>query len=38
MIKFKHNGPHMSYSKACWKWYDGADVLRWNLEVEPFIA
>jgi hypothetical protein len=23
--------------KACWKRYDGANVPKWNLEVEPFV-
>jgi len=28
----------MSHQKACWKGYDGVDALKWNLEVEPFVA
>jgi hypothetical protein len=23
--------------EACWKMYDGANVPRWNLEIEPFV-
>jgi len=37
-IKFWHNGLQMSHQKACWKGYDGVDALKWNLEVEPFVA
>jgi hypothetical protein len=35
MIKFEHNGPQISYQRA---WYDGVNVLIWNLEVEPFVV
>ncbi len=28
----------MSHWKACWKGYDGANVLRWNLKVELFVV
>jgi hypothetical protein len=28
----------ISYHKACWKGYDGVDVLKWNFEVEPFVV
>jgi len=28
----------MFRQQACWKEYDGAKALRWNLEVEPFVA
>jgi hypothetical protein len=38
MIKFKHNGPHVSYQKTCPKRYDGANAPRWNSKVEPFIS
>jgi len=38
MIKFGHGGFNMSRQKACWKGYDGVDVQRWNVEVEPFVA
>jgi hypothetical protein len=38
MIKFEHNGPWISYQRACLKGYDGADILRWNLEAKPFVA
>jgi hypothetical protein len=38
MIKFGHDGLQMSYWKTCWKGYDGVDVLRWNLEVEPIVT
>jgi hypothetical protein len=38
MIKFEHDGSHISYQKTCWKGYDGTNVPRWNLEIEPFIA
>jgi hypothetical protein len=38
MIKFKHDGLQMSCRKACWKGYDGVDAMRWNLEVELFVA
>jgi hypothetical protein len=38
MTKFRHDGLQMSHWKACWKRYDGGDILKWNLEVEPFVA
>jgi hypothetical protein len=38
MIKFGHNGLYIFHQKPCWKGYDGVDVLKWNLEVEPFVA
>jgi hypothetical protein len=38
MIKFEHHGPHISYQRACSKMYDGADALRWNFKIEPFVA
>jgi len=38
MIRFKHDGFHISYQRACWKGYDGANTPRWNLEIEPFVA
>jgi hypothetical protein len=38
MIKFRHDGLQISYRKACWKQYDGANALRWNPEIEPFVA
>jgi hypothetical protein len=37
-INFKHNGPQMSHRRACWRGYDGANALRWNLKVEPFVV
>jgi hypothetical protein len=37
-IKFGHNGSQMSYWWTWWKRYDGANIPRWNLEVEPFIT
>jgi hypothetical protein len=36
--KFEHNGPQISFHRTCWKTYDGANIPRWNLEVEPFVA
>jgi hypothetical protein len=38
MIKFEHDGLQMSCWRVCWKEYDGVDVLKWNLEIEPFVA
>jgi hypothetical protein len=38
MIKFEHHGLQISYWKACQKGYDGVDIPKWNLEVEPFIV
>jgi hypothetical protein len=38
MIKFGHDGLQISYQRACEKGYDGANTLRWNLEVEPFVV
>ncbi len=38
MIKFGHDGLRISCKKTCWKGYDGVDVLKWNFEVEPFVA
>jgi hypothetical protein len=38
MIKFRHDELQMSHQKICWKGYDGADVPRWNLEVELYVA
>ncbi len=38
VINFKHNGPHLSCQKTYCRGYDGAYVLKWNLEVEPFVA
>jgi hypothetical protein len=38
IIKFGHDGPQMSYQRACWKGYNGENVPRWNLEVESFVA
>jgi len=38
MIKFGHDGFQISRRKACWKRYDGADALRRNLEIEPFVT
>jgi hypothetical protein len=38
MIKFRHDEPQMFHWKTCWKRYDGVDVAKWNLEVEPFVA
>jgi hypothetical protein len=38
MIKFNHDGPQMSCQKTCWKGYDGANALKWDLKVEPFVA
>jgi hypothetical protein len=38
MIKFKHDGLQITYWKACWKQYDGANVLKWNPKIEPFVA
>jgi hypothetical protein len=26
------------HQRTCWKGYDGANILRWNLEVEPFVV
>jgi hypothetical protein len=37
MIKFKHNRLKIFHEKACWKRYDGANVPRWNLAIEPFV-
>jgi hypothetical protein len=34
MIKFEYDGPLISHQKACWKRYDGANVLRWNFEMK----
>jgi hypothetical protein len=38
MIKFIHDGLHMSHQKARWKGYVGADASKWNFEVEPFVV
>jgi hypothetical protein len=38
MIKFGHDELQMSYQKACWKGYDGANTPKWNLEIEPFVV
>ncbi len=38
MIKSGHNGPQMSLQKVCWKGSNGADILRWNFEVEPYVT
>jgi hypothetical protein len=38
MIKFEHDGIHISHQIACWEGYDGANILGWNLEVEPFVV
>jgi len=38
MINFEHNRRQMSCQKTCWKGYDGANILRWNFEVEPFVV
>jgi hypothetical protein len=38
MIKLKQNGLQMSCWRTRWKGYDGVDVLKWNFEVEPFVA
>jgi hypothetical protein len=32
----EHDKPYMSYQRTCWKRYDGVNVPKWNLEVEPF--
>jgi len=37
MKKFEHDGFHIPHQIACWKGYDGADILVSNLEVEPFV-
>jgi hypothetical protein len=34
MIKFENNGLQISYQKM----YDGGDVLKWNLEIKPFVV
>jgi hypothetical protein len=38
MIRFKHNRLQISHRRTCWKGYDGADTMRWNFEVEPFVV
>ncbi len=38
MIKFEHDGFQISCQRACRKRYDGANILRWNFEVEPFVV
>jgi len=38
VIKFKHDGLHLSCRKTCCKGYDGAYVSKCNLEVEPFVV
>jgi len=38
MIEFEHNGFQIFHWKACWKGYDGVNISRWNLEIEPFVA
>jgi hypothetical protein len=38
MIKFGHDGLQIFHRRTYLKMYDGEDVLRWNFEVEPFVA
>jgi hypothetical protein len=38
VIKFKHDGLHLSCRKTCCRRYDGAYVSKCNLEVEPFVV
>jgi hypothetical protein len=38
MIKFRHNELQVSHKKTFIKGYDGANVLKWNLQNEPFVV
>ncbi len=38
MIKFEHNGFQVSCQGACYRGYDGVDVMKWNPKVKPFVA
>jgi hypothetical protein len=38
MIRFEHDGFQISCWKTCLKGYDDVNTLKWNLEVEPFVA
>jgi hypothetical protein len=34
----EHNGFQISCWKTCWKGSNGADALKWNLEIKPFVT
>jgi len=38
MIEFGHDGLQIPHQGTCWKGYDGASALRWNLEIKPFVT
>jgi hypothetical protein len=38
MIKCEHNGPQISCQRTYYKGFDGANILKWNLEIEPFVV
>jgi len=38
MIELRHNGFQISCWRTFWKRYDGVDVPKQNLELEPFVA
>ncbi len=38
ILKLEHDGFQISCWKTCWKRYDGANIARWNPEIEPFVV
>jgi hypothetical protein len=38
MIEFEHDELQISQQRTCWKGYDGVNISRFHLEIEPSIA